>query len=174
MAKRDNIVLSKIRRYSVMSMKIMWFGAIFLGGWLWAYLFIRQFLFNFLVAKPLIGKMKATDKELIAPGAEKYSVVSYIICVFFLLLGTAVVLIFGKTHIIIGYLVGLVSGAVMVYGKMKPSNREMFDSFCVTYYRFVPDDELRTAMFNKKPSRMKLRLHDMGLSTAFIPSFMED
>ena len=29
-------------------------------------------------------------------------------------------------------------------------------------------------MYNKKPSQMKLRLHDMGLSTAFIPEFKKE
>ena len=47
----------------------------------------------------------------------------------------------------------------------------MFDSFCAAYYRFVPDDELRTAMYNKKPSQMKKRLHEMRISTDFIPEF---
>lgn len=43
----------------------------------------------------------------------------------------------------------------------------MFDSFCAAYYRFVPDDELRTAMYNKKPSQMKKRLHEMRISNRF-------
>ena len=38
-------------------MKIMLTGAIFLGGFLWSYLFIRQLLFNFCTAYPLIKRM---------------------------------------------------------------------------------------------------------------------
>ena len=33
-----------------MEMKIIFAGAIFLGGWLWFYLFLRQLLFNFCTA----------------------------------------------------------------------------------------------------------------------------
>ena len=49
----------------------------------------------------------------------------------------------------------------------------MFDAFCATYYQFVPDDELRTAMYNKKPSQMKVRLHAMDARTDFIPVFKD-
>ena len=154
-----------------MEMKILWFGAIFLGGWIWAYLFIRQFLFNIRVATPLVNGMKKADENLIAPGAGKYTGVSIGICLFFTLIGCAVILLFCRTYLIIGYFIGFLCAAVMVFFKMSPENRSMFDAFCVTYYRFVPDDELRTAMYNKKPSRMKQRLHAMGVSTAFIPSF---
>jgi len=154
-----------------MQMKIMWFGAIFFGGWLWAYLFVRQFLFNIIVADPLTYKMLALDKDLIGPGAKKYTVISTSICVFFLLLACAVVIIFCSVYLIVGFFIGVVSASVMVYLKTKITNREMFDNFCGAYYRFIPDDELRTAMYNKKPSQMKLRLHDMGLSSDFIPMF---
>ena len=59
----------------------------------------------------------------------------------------------------------------MYIGRLSPKNRNMFDSFCAAYYRFVPDDELRTAMYNKKPSQMKKRLHEMRISPDFIPEF---
>lgn len=154
-----------------MEMQILWFGAIFLGGWIWAYLFVRQFFFNIRVANPLVKSMKMVDAELIAPGADKYTGVSIGICVFFTLIGCAVVLLFCKLYLKIGFFIGFVCAAAMVFFKMSPNNRSMFDAFCVTYYRFVPDDELRTAMYNKKPSQMKQRLHTMGLSTAFIPAF---
>jgi len=67
--------------------------------------------------------------------------------------------------------VGALVGLLTHINKLTPIDRAMFDTFCAAYYRFVPDDELRTAMYNKKPSQMKLRLHDMELSTAFIPDF---
>lgn len=149
-------------------MKILWFGAIFFGGWLWAYLFVRQFLFNVIIADPLTKKMLETDKELIGPGAKKYTGLSTGICVFFVLLACAIVIIFCPVYLTVGFFIGVVSASVMVYSKTKLTSREMFDIFCATYYRFIPDDELRTAMYNKKPSQMKLRLHDMGLSSDFV------
>ena len=154
-----------------MEMKIMWVGLALMLGWLLSYLFVRQFLFNLLIAKPLMEKMRSADKDLIAPGADKYTAVSFGICGFFIVIALVVVLVFFSLYIKISFLVGAVIGGVMVAMTMKPDNRDMFDSFCQTYYRFVPDDELRTAMYNKKPSQMKLRLHDLGLSTEFIPAF---
>lgn len=154
-----------------MQMKIMWFGAIFLGGWLWSYLFVRQFLFNILVANPLTKKMLETDGGLVGDGAKKYTGISTGICVFLILLSCAVVLRFCALYLIIGFFIGFFSAAVMVYLKTRPSNRDMFDNFCAAYYRFIPDDELRTAMYNKKPSQMKIRLHDIGVSSDFIPEF---
>lgn len=157
-----------------MEMKIMWVGVAVLLGWLLSYLFVRQFLFNLLVVKPIIGNMRKADKDLIAPGADKYTAVSYGICGFFIVIALVVVLVFCKLYLKISFLVGMVIGGIMIVSGMKPENRAMFDSFCVTYYRFVPDDELRTAMYNKKPSQMKLRLHDMDLPTDFIPSFAKE
>ena len=157
-----------------MEMKIMWVGAAVLLGWLLSYLFVRQFLFNLLVAKPVINNMRKADKDLIAPGADKYTAVSLGICGFFVVIALVILFAFCSLYIQISFLVGAVIGGVMVAPGMKPENRAMFDSFCLTYFRFVPDDELRTAMYNKKPSQMKLRLHDMGLSTDFIPTFAKE
>ena len=65
-----------------MEMKIMLTGAIFLGGWLWAYLFVRQLMFNFAVAYPLIRNMNALREDLIAIGAKRYTTISVITCGF--------------------------------------------------------------------------------------------
>ena len=35
----------------------MFGAAIFFAGWLWFYVFMRQFLFNFVTAYPLIREM---------------------------------------------------------------------------------------------------------------------
>lgn len=152
-------------------MQIMWIGAIFLGGWFWFYLFMRQFLFDFTVAYPLIKKMRNTGEDLILSAANKYTAVSVVVCTVFMAIVAFLVLRFLKTYLVIGFFVGALVGLVTHIGKLTPKDRAMFDSFCAAYYRFVPDDELRTAMYNKKPSQMKLRLHDMELSTAFIPDF---
>lgn len=154
-----------------MSMKIMWGGAIMFGGWLWFYMFMRQFLFNIMTANPLIKKMTQTDGELIAVGAKRYTTVSLIVCGLVGAIIAAVVVILCPLYLIICFFVGAVVALISFLPRLGPNNRDMFDTFCGAYYRFVPDDELRTAMYNKKPSQMKLRLHTMGLSTDFIPKF---
>ena len=157
-----------------MAMKIIWGSVLTFIGWIGYYLFGRQFIFNFATAFPLIKKMNETQEGLIAPGAKRYTVISSAVMGILCLVICVVVLLFCPLYQKICFAVGVVVCAVMLFGKITPDNRDMFDSFCSTYYKFVPDDELRTAMFNKKPSRMKLRLHDMGLSTAFIPVFKKD
>ena len=154
-----------------MGMKIMWAGAIFLGGWLYAYLFVRQLLFNFQTAYPIIRKMKATAPDLIGPGATSYTHISTAVCCFFLLLFGFVVIRFCPLYLLITFFVGALSAALMLIARTRPENPDMFDAFCGTYYRFVPDDELRTAMFNKKVGQIKQRLYNMGLKRDMIPEF---
>lgn len=154
-----------------MEMKIMLVGAIFLGGWLWFYLFLRQFLFNIVIAYPLTKKMRATAEDLITKAANKYTTISVVVCVVFMALVIFLVLRFCPVYLKIGFAAGAIIGLLVYARNFTVRNRAMFDVFCGTYYNFVPDDELRTAMYNKKPSQMKLRLHDMGLPIDFIPEF---
>ncbi len=157
-----------------MQMQIIWAAAVFFGGWLWAYLFIRQLLFNLMTAYPLIRKMRAARADLIAVGADRYTTISMIVCCFFLLLIAGLVVRFCKLYMIIAFFVGGLSATLMLLGKLSPENRAMFDAFCTTYYRFVPDDELRTAMFNKKPGQIKQRLYNMDLARDMVPEFKDD
>lgn len=152
-------------------MQFMWLGAILVGGWFWFYLFFRQFLFDFTIAYPLTKKMRDTADDLILAAANKYTTVSVVVCSVFMAICLFLVFRFLKPLYIGGFFFGAIVGLVTHLNKLTPKDRAMFDTFCSTYYRFVPDDELRTAMYNKKPSQMKLRLHDMDLSTAFIPEF---
>ena len=64
-----------------MEIKIMLAAAVFFGGWLLSYVFLRQLLFNFRVAYPLLNKMKGIDPELIAPGARRYTNTSVVVCI---------------------------------------------------------------------------------------------
>ena len=157
-----------------MYMQVMYGACMAFVGWIIFYLFGRQFIYNFKTAFPLIKKMKETDTDLIADTAKKYTVVSCVTTAFIILLCCGLVLLFKAMYIKICFYAGILICLVMVFSIMGPEHRRNFDSFCATYYRFVPDDELRTAMYNKKPSAMKLRLHDMNLSTAFIPEFVKE
>lgn len=154
-----------------MEMKVLWAGAMLFGGWLWFFLFVRQFLFNLTVAYPMIKSMKKASEDLIHDSATKYTTTSMIICTVFIAIVIFVVLRFAKPYLIISFFVGALVCLLILLNKFNPKCRQMFDSFCGTYYQFVPDDELRTAIFNKKTSQMKKRLHAMGVSTEFIPEF---
>lgn len=160
-----------------MAMKIMWAAAIFFGGWLYAYLFVRQLLFNAKTANPIMKKMKHAREDLIAVGAARYTRISTIVCTLFLLLfGFLVIRFFrgAKLYLMISFFVGAVMATLLLLSRTSADNRPMFDAFCNTYYRFVPDDELRTAMFNKKPDQIKQRLYNMGLPRDMVPEFKEE
>ena len=154
-----------------MQMKILGAGALLMVGWLWFYLFVRQFLFNFLTAYPMIKRMQAAQEDLIAIGAKRYTTVSVISCAVVCAIVIAIVVAFCPWYFIACFFVGALVALFMYLPLLGPANRDMFDAFCMKYYSFVPDDELRTAMYNRKPSQMKVRLHDMGVSDAFIPEF---
>lgn len=151
-------------------MQIMWYGVALVGGWFWFYLFVRQFLFNFTIAYPTIKKMNA-QQELILPSAKKYTAVSVAVCTVFMALVVFLILRFLSLIPVCCFFAGGLVGLIMHIRVLTPTNRAMYDTFCGTYYRFVPDDELRTAMYNKKPSQMKVRLHAMAVSTDCIPNF---
>jgi hypothetical protein len=166
-------IISTIKYFggNTMQMKILGAGALMMVGWLWVYLFVRQFLFNFLTAYPLIKKMQATQEDLIAIGASRYTTISVISCAIVCVIVIAIVVLACPWYFALCFFFGAIVALVMFWPQLGPTNRAMFDSFCDSYYRFVPDDELRTAMYNHKPSQMKVRLHDMGLSDDFIPEF---
>lgn len=153
------------------SSKIMWAGMIFLGGWIWAYVFIRQILFNFITAFPLIKKMRSLREDLIAIGADRYTIISTVVCFLFSAIILGVVIFFCPPHLKYSFIGGGVLASVMLLKMVSPRNRSMFESFCNAYYRFVPDDELRTAMFNKKTGPIRARLKEMGLDGTFVPDF---
>ena len=156
-----------------MAMKIMWAAAIFFGGWLFFYLFGRQLVFNFSAAYPTIKKMREQDKELIAPGADKYTNISVLVCVVTIVVVAAIVIRFCPLYLMISCAVGAVSALLMYLPHAKLSDRGTFDLFCSAYSRFVPDVELRTAMFNRKPKEIRKRVREMGLDPAFVPIFSD-
>ena len=157
-----------------MEMKILLAAAVFLGGWLWSYLFIRQFLFNLITAFPLIKKINSLQEDLIAVGAVRYTVISLITCGVIAAILLFVVIHFFPLYLLISFLAGAVIALVLLLNKLSPSNRPMFDAFCTSYCRFVTDDELRTAMFNKKTGEIRSRLRAMGILDTFVPEFKKD
>ena len=112
-----------------MEMKIIFAGAIFFGGWLWFYLFLRQLLFNFCTAFPLIKAMNAAQPDLIAIGAKRYTIVSVCSCLVVCAIIVAIVVIFCPLYLLISFFVGAAVGLLMYLGKLSPKNRPMFDTF---------------------------------------------
>ena len=154
-----------------MEMKIMLGGAMVLGGFLWSYLFVRQFLFNFMVALPLIKKMNALQPDLIAVGAKRYTWMSNAVVFVVGALLLFLVIRFCPLYLQIAFGVGAVAALLFIIFRMKPSNQAMFDLFSVAYYRFIPDDELRTIIYNKEYKKVKSHLKHMGIKGTFIPDF---
>ncbi len=154
-----------------MSTKIMLAAAIFFGGWLWVYVFVRQLLFNFTVAYPTIRKMQELDPELIAVGAKRYTFTSVLVCCLISAVIVFLVLNFCPLYLIISFFVGALISFAMIASKLSPRNRSMFESFCAGYCRFVPDDELRTIMYNKDIKKIDRRLREMGFNSSFVPKF---
>ena len=154
-----------------MEMKIMLSGALVLGGFLWSYLFLRQFLFNLLVANPLIKKMNSLQPALIGVGAKRYTMISNLVSI---LVGGAIafaVLYFCPLYIKISFAVGAVAACLFIFFRTKPENRESFELFTNAYYRFVPDDELRTLLYKKEYKKIKARLREMDIQGNFVPEF---
>lgn len=154
-----------------MEIKIIYFAALFFVGWLAFYLFGRQLIFNFTTAFHMIRKMQAADINLIDKNAVRYTVISVIVATGICAVITGIVLWLCPLYLKIGYGVGVLASFIMCVTKLSPATRANFDAFCGTYYRFVPDDELRTIMYNKNPHKMKVRLHAMGLPADIVPEF---
>lgn len=151
--------------------KIMLSGALVLGGFLWTYLFLRQFLFNLLVASPLIKKMNTLQPDLIAIGARRYTMISNAVSVLIGAVLLFLVIHFCPLYMIIAFAVGAVAAFLFIVPKMKPGNKNMFDVFSNAYARFIPDDELRTLLYNKDYKKIRSRLRIMGIVGTFVPEF---
>ncbi len=157
-----------------METKIMLCAGVFFGGWLWFYLFMRQFLFNLMTAYPMIRKMQEIDPNLIAVGAKRYTNTSIIVCTVFSAIVLFVIFRFCPHYLIISFFVGAVLCMLMLWGKLSPQNKAMFENFCAGYCRFVGDDELRTLMFNKEIKKINRRLREMGYDRSFVPEFKQE
>lgn len=158
-----------------MEMKIMLAAALFFAGFLFVYLIIRQLLFNLNIAYPTLNKMKALKKDLIDIGAWRYTRISMIVCIIFSAVVLFLVIYFCPTYLLISFGAGALICFLLLVFKVKitPENKSMFESFCTAYYRFVPDDELRTLMFNKEFKKINRRLRELGCDSSFVPEFKD-
>ena len=154
-----------------METKILLAAGLFFVGWLWFYVFMRQFLFNLMTAYPLIRKMQAIDKDLIAVGAKRYTTTSVLVCLAISAVVVFIIVYFCPLYLKIAFGVGALLCFVLIISKLSPSNKAMFESFCSGYCRFVPDDQLRTIMYNKEIKKINKRLRELGYQESFVPEF---
>ena len=154
-----------------MQMKIFFAAGLFFAGWLWVYLFVRQFLFNVMTAYPLIRKMQSIDPDLIAAGARRYTNISVAVCLVISAVILFIILYFCPLYLIISFGAGALLCLMLLLNKLGPTNKGMFESFCTGYCRFVPDDELRTLMYQRDIKKIDRRLREMGLGQSFVPEF---
>ena len=124
-----------------------------------------------MTAYPLLKQMNALDKELIAVGDKRYTHISTGVSAFFALAAAAAVIAFCALYLKICFFIGGLVALVMFVPTLSYKHKPMFETFCGSYYRFVPDDELRTAIYNKKIPEIKRRLRAMGFSAEFVPQF---
>ena len=151
--------------------RFIWIGVMFFAGWIWFYLFGRQLIFNFTAAYPTIKKMRSLDKELIAPGADKYTNVSVIVCIVVIAAVAALIVRFCKLDLLISFFAGAFVALLLYIPSSTITTRNTFDLFCSAYSRFVPDDALRTAMYGRDVKDIKKRLKEMDFADTFVPEF---
>ena len=63
-----------------LEMKIMYGALIFVAGWFYFYICLRQLIFDFTVAYPLISKFGKAGEQVFAPtGANRMNTISVVI-----------------------------------------------------------------------------------------------
>lgn len=130
-----------------MGQKILWGTVLFVVGFFWFYLGGRQLLFNFITAHPLVNKFSKQgilDKKM----ATRFTITSTVMWIILCGLVAFVIFYFGGVNLKIGFVVGVALGLVLNWNRMGPSVRSNVDAFVNTYYRFMPDDVLRTNVYN--------------------------
>ena len=147
-----------------MEMKIMYGALIFVGGWFYFYICLRQLIFNFTVAYPLISRFgKAKDGELFgARGAFRMNTISVVIWLVICVGLGFLVVHFAALYLIICFFVGALLGLILYIKRLGPRTKSNFEAFCRTYCRFVPDDDLRQAMAQADLPKMRAALRALG------------
>lgn len=152
-----------------MEMKIMYGALIFVAGWFYFYICLRQLIFDFTVAYPLIAKFgKAKDGELFgAKGAYRLNTISVIIWLVICAVFAFLVIRFAALYLIICFFGGSVLGLILYIKKLGPGTKSNFEAFCHTYCRFVPDDDLRQAMHQCDFPKMRAALRALDCDLKF-------
>lgn len=160
-----------------MANNILYAALMFLCGWLWYFLVVRQFVFNFTTVKPMLKRIqKATvgKPDVISVNASRFTTLSIVVWIVISIItaGVVVYLCRNKAYLFISFFIGALIGVVTFLGQYTEYNERNFNDFCSSYYRFVYDDQLRTSMYHNKIPAIKVRLDEMGIDkTIIIPVF---
>lgn len=151
-----------------MEMKIMYSALVFVVGWFYFYICLRQLIFDFTVGYPLIKKLGNEGENVFAAkGAHRLNTISiiiwFVICVG---LGFAAFYFFA-IYLKISFGLGALVGIIVYFNKLSPATRSNFDAFCRTYCRFAPDDDLRQAMSDADAKKIRTALHKLGSKLKF-------
>lgn len=147
-----------------MEMKIMYGALMFVGGWFYFYICLRQLIFNFTVAYPLIAKFGKAGAQVFAPtGANRLNTISVIIWLAICVGLGFVVVHFAALYLTLCFAGGVVIGLVVFAKKLGPKTKSNFEAFCHTYCRFVPDDDLRQAMAHADLPKMRAALRALNV-----------
>lgn len=158
----------------------MYAALMFMAGWVWYYLIVRQVVFNLTTAKPLIKKFrteKSLDGEpLMNINAQRFLIISIVVWML-LVLGTGALVTWlcrKHSYLYISFFIGGLIGFFTFIGRYGPSISRNFRDFCAAYYRFVPADNLREAMYYGKVPAIKAQLENLGVpGESVIPEFKD-
>ncbi len=151
-----------------MEMKIMYSALVFIVGWFYFYICLRQLIFDFTVGYPLINRFGNEGPEVFAPkGAHRLNTISVMIWLVICIGLGFVAFYFFAIYLKISFGIGALTGVLAYLNKLSPATRSNFDAFCHTYCRFVPDDDLRQAMSNADIAKMHSNLHKLGSKLKF-------
>ena len=146
-----------------MEMKIMYGALIFVAGWFYFYICIRQLIFDFTVGYTLISKFGKAGENIFAPtGARRMNTSSVVIWLIICVGLGFLVVHFAALYLTISFFVGAALGMVIYAKKLGPRTKSNFEAFCRTYCRFVPDDDLRQAMAQADLPKMRAALRALG------------
>ena len=114
-----------------MEMKIMYGALIFVAGWFYFYICIRQLIFDFTVGYPLISKFGKAGENIFAPtGARRMNTISVFIWLIICVGLGFLVVHFAALYLTISFFVGAALGIVIYAKKLGPRTKSNFEAFC--------------------------------------------
>ena len=144
-----------------MDKQVMYAALLFVAGWFYFYICLRQFIFDFTVAYPLIKKFG--DAGVMASvGAKRLNTISVVIWLIICVGIAFVVIRFCPVYLLVTFFLGTAIGFVVFFRKLGPRTQSNFEAFLHTYYRFVENDELRSAMSSADLPKIRAALHTLG------------
>ena len=146
-----------------MDMKIMWAALIFVGGWFYFYICLRQLIFDFTVGFPLISKFGAAGETVFAAtGAKRLNIISVIIWALICVGIGWVVIRFCPTYLLVSFWAGAVIGLACFAKRLGPGTKSNLEAWLRTYCRFMPDDALRMACYEADLPKLRSALRALN------------